>query len=270
MPHPSVLCIFLMQFLVVGTCWCGPTASAVRETVEVVARQFGKQVADEGSEAVASRITRLAEKYGDDALLAAKKAGPTALRVVEESGDDAAKVVRLFATHGDDAMRVASDPARRALFIKVGDDAAIAMIKHPGIGEDLVVQLGKNGAKAISKLGSEEANHLVRLTNEGFFKEVGRGKILDAIERYGDRAMAFIWRNKGPLATTAGLAAFLNDPEPFIEGVNNFGGTLVDGIFKPLVEGAVGNGWVLGIWGVFGIVVLGFLGFRFMKKMKLV
>lgn len=230
--------------------------------MEVVARQFGRQVADEGSEAVASRIRRLADKYGDDALLAAKKAGPTALRVAEESGDDAAKVVRLFATHGDDAMRVASDQARRTLFIKIGDDAAIAMIKHPGIGEDIIVQLGKNGAKAISKVGGAEANHLARLTNEGFFKETGREKLLDTIERYGDRAMAFIWRNKGPLATTTGLAAFIKDPQPFIDGAKYFVGII------PNVVGAAGNGWVLGTWGALGIIILGFFIFRVMKKRK--
>lgn len=253
-----------MQFFVIDMCWGGPTSSAVRETMEVVARQFGKQVAEEGSEAVALRIARLAEKYGDDALRAAKKAGPVAIRVAEESGGDAAKIVRLFAAHGDDAMRVASNPALRALFIKIGDDAAVAMIKHPGIGEDVIMKLGQNGAKAMSKVGAQEANHLARLTNEGFFKEVGREKVLDAVERFGDRAMAFIWRNKGPLATTTGLAAFLKDPQPFIDGGNKSLEIVLANTLKPAIEQIAGSGWIL------GIIILGFLGFRILKKRKFV
>jgi hypothetical protein len=38
------------------------------------------------------------------------------------------------------------------------------------------------------------------------------------IGRYGDAAMGFVRRNMGPLAAAAVLAAFVNDPRPFLAG----------------------------------------------------
>ena len=34
------------------------------------------------------------------------------------------------------------------------------------------------------------------------------------IERYGDRALTFVWRNKGALTVATMLETFLADPEP--------------------------------------------------------
>ena len=54
--------------------------------------------------------------------------------------------------------------------------------------------------------------------------------LLGVVEKYGDKAMEFIWKHKGALAVGAGLTAFLHDPAPFIEGGTN----LVVGVVKPI------------------------------------
>ena len=45
--------------------------------------------------------------------------------------------------------------------------------------------------------------------------------LLDVVAKYGDKAMEFIWNNKGPLTVGAALSAFLHDPEPFIQGTKD-------------------------------------------------
>jgi hypothetical protein len=46
-------------------------------------------------------------------------------------------------------------------------------------------------------------------------------EVLAIVERFGDRAMAFVWRHKGALTVASVLAAFLADPEPSIHGVQD-------------------------------------------------
>lgn len=58
----------------------------------------------------------------------------------------------------------------------------------------------------------------------GELHKLGRTKeLLGTIERYGDRAMNFIWRNKSALAVGIALVTFLNDPEPYINGAKKLG-----------------------------------------------
>ena len=62
---------------------------------------------------------------------------------------------------------------------------------------------------------------------------------MSVIEKYGDRGMAFVWRNKVPLASTAALAAFLADPQPFIDGTRDLAATLGEHVIAPAVGATV-------------------------------
>jgi hypothetical protein len=60
--------------------------------------------------------------------------------------------------------------------------------------------------------------------------------LLGVVGRYGNQAADFIWKHKGALAFTAGLTAFLADPEPFLNGTRDFAGIVGENFVKPLAE----------------------------------
>ena len=87
------------------------------------------------------------------------------------------------------------------------------------------------------------------LQKDGVIKVGEQGdELLDVITRYGDKAMAFIWRNKGALTVTAVLGTFVADPEPYIDGTVKLAGA-------PLEAAAKNTQWT--VLGVVGIAVLG-------------
>ena len=73
------------------------------------------------------------------------------------------------------------------------------------------------------------------------------------IAKYGDRGAEFVWRNKGPLEVAAVLAAFLADPEPFINGAADVSKIVGENAVKPpasasgqsVTEAARGIDWTL-------------------------
>lgn len=72
---------------------------------------------------------------------------------------------------------------------------------------------------------------------DGELVKIGRNEeLLEVIAKYGDRAMAFVWSNKGALATTAGLAAFLANPEAFINGAKDITQIVGESAVKPLAQ----------------------------------
>ena len=46
-------------------------------------------------------------------------------------------------------------------------------------------------------------------------------ELLSTIGNYDDKAMGFVWKNKGALAATSVVIAFITDPEAFINGVKD-------------------------------------------------
>ena len=60
--------------------------------------------------------------------------------------------------------------------------------------------------------------------------------LLEMISRYGDRAMDFVWKHKGSLAVTAVLAAFLADPEPFLNGAKDLAKVVGEKAIRPVAE----------------------------------
>lgn len=82
------------------------------------------------------------------------------------------------------------------------------------------------------------------------------------IGKYGDKAMEFVWKNKGALAVGAALAAFLNDPEPFIEGTKELASVVTTNAIAPVAEEvAKKTNWTLTIVGLAFVGAL-YLAFR--------
>src|SRR5687767_10704971 len=116
----------------------GVSATAIREISDQLLNKGGRDLAGETAEALGGRLATVAEKHGASGLEAVRRGGPTAFRYLVEGGEEGAKVVKLFEKYGDGAVHLVARPKSMTIFIKHGDEAAAAMIRHPGIAEDLI------------------------------------------------------------------------------------------------------------------------------------
>jgi len=201
-------------------CLAAVTSSAIRETTELITRNFGKEVAAESAEALGKQVTEVGAKYGEEGLAALGKAGPrTFAKLTIEAGEHSSGAVKLMAKYGNEAVWVISRPKGMAIFIKYGEQGATAIMKHPGVAENAVDKLGVSAARALNAISTPQARRLGIMVEDGAIQAGGKSaELLEVVTKYGDRAMEFIWKNKGALAVATTLAAFLNDPEPFING----------------------------------------------------
>ena len=232
-----------------------PTALA-RETVELLIRKFGKEAVQEGGEGLAKRIDDVVAKYGDEGLEAIRKTGPRALAMLDEAGEAAPDVARWLAKHGDGASWVLESPVRMGLASRFGDDAVEAMIR---LGEpaERIIQVGGEGAvKAVSKLSPRQGRQLAMLADDATDAAlVKNSALMDTVSKLGDRGMEFVWNNKGALAVGAVLAAFIADPEPFVDGTRSLAETAANAAVAPVARGvASGTNWTLVILGIAAMV----------------
>jgi hypothetical protein len=164
------------------------------------------------------------------------------------------KVFRDVAEEG--AERVATRLTRQAA--KEGDAAAIAILKHGTVGEQLIGQFGKDSAEALARVAPQNGRRLAMLAAQGQL-EPG---LMDVIARHGDQACEFIWRNKGALAVGTTLTAFVANPEPFINGTEKLAATVADAAVKPIAVGVAENtNWtVIGVMVTAMVAIAGYLG----------
>ncbi len=236
----------------------GGAGKAADEVAEYVLKKFGRQAVKEGEAALAERIATAAARHGGDVLSAVRRVGPRALTLAEEAGADAPKALRLLARHGDEAATwVLKRPSGMRLLGQLGDDAATVMIKHKGVAEPVLKQVGSPAVKALEAVGGQGGRRLAMMTEGGELAALGHTpEVMDVISRYGDPAMDFIWRNKGPLAVGTALTAFLANPKPFIDGTAHLADSAATSVVKPIVE-ETGRAvsWLLWTLLVFAIVI---------------
>jgi hypothetical protein len=219
------------------------TTAAIRETVEFVTKKFSKEAAEEGTELLAKKIEVFATKYGDDGLKAVRELGPQAMTAAGKAGAQAPAAVRAMARFGDDGVEwIAKRPQNLELAAKYGDDAVEAIVKHKEVAEPLVKELGEQGAKALKAVSPQQGRQLAMLAADQSTSAMARNpQLLDVVSKYGDNAMNFIWRNKGALAVGTTLAAFLANPQPFIDGTAQLAQAAGENFVKPMTEGIVGS-----------------------------
>lgn len=221
-------------------------AAIAREAAEYILRGFGKEAAEVGLKGLTRKIELLMIKYGDEAVEAVKKVGPRTFRLVEEAGEHGLDAVKIMAKYGDNAVWVVAKKNRMAIFVKYGDDAGEAMIKHLEIAEPLLESAGKSAAGALKAVSTQSGRRLAMMQTEGELARIGRTpELLDVVAKYGDRAMEFVWENKGSLAVAAALAAFLANPKPFIDGAADITKVVAENAVKPLAEVAKSINWTL-------------------------
>lgn len=261
--------VFLAAFFAFtfpNACCAQGKSALAREAAEYVMRKFGKEAAEVGVETLTRKIETLAIKYGNDVFLAVRKVGPRTLRIVEEAGEHGLESVKLMARVGDDAIWVVAKKSRLAIFVKYGDNAAESMIKHGEIADPLLASFGKPAAGALKAVNSQNARRLAMMADDGQLARIGRTpELFEVVEKYGDRAADFVWRNKGALTVTAGLTAFLADPKPFLDGAADITKIVSENAVKPLAkvpgqvatEAAKSTNWTVVV--VCGVCVLGML-----------
>jgi hypothetical protein len=212
----------------------GAASAVVRETAEWVMKKFGKGFGGESVEAIAGATARAVGKHGDDCLPLIRSAGHSGLRALEEAGEKAPEVIKLFARRGDEALWLISEPKKLALFIRHGDDAATALLKHPGIADTFVERFGAEGASAMANLSRGNAQRLAQLADEtAMLGGQNAPAFLGGIRKYGDPMMEFVWKHKGKLAVGTAFAMFVSNPEPYLRGVKEL---VVEPVVTPLVK----------------------------------
>lgn len=262
--------LLLGMLLIFPTETCASARSkAAREAADFVIERFGKEVAKESAETLGRKIESLAVKHGDEAIEAVKKIGPRIFSLVEEVGVHGDVAVKLMARFGDDGVIwVIKKPKSMAIFIKYGEPAAEALVRHKGIAEPLIDGLGRSSITALQKVNSQNGRRIAMMAEEGQWAKIGKTEeLLQVIGKYADKAMDFVWRHKAELAVSAVLIAFLADPEPFIEGTKDITQIVTENVAKPAIEAAgrvaeqsVGRAnWNRPIWAVVVLAVVLFL-----------
>ncbi len=231
---------------IAGIAEAGVKSKAAKEAAEYVAQKFGKEAIEEGAETFARKVEVLAVKHGDEAISAVKKVGPTTLRIVEEAGENGPQAIKLMARHGDNALWVVAKKNRMAIFVKYGDDAAEAMMKHGELAEPLIQTMGKPAAGALTAVSKQNGRRLAMMAEDGTLNQIGRSnELLPVVTKYGDAAMDFIWRNKGALTVATTLTAFLSDPKPFIDGTVELAKPIAEAPGKIATEVARNTDWTV-------------------------
>jgi hypothetical protein len=206
----------------VSTAMADIKSKVIREAAEHLLRHFGSEVAGETLETLSSKIARYGVRYGDEAIGAIRKAGSKGFKLLDDAGENAPFVIQLLNRHGADGVWVASRPRHLAIFVKYGNEAAEAMIRHPEIATDVIDQFGRPAALAMRSASSQNARRIAMMADDGSLKATGHAEeMLNVMATCGDKATQFIWANRGSLAVATAATAFLAAPEPFINGVRD-------------------------------------------------
>lgn len=247
------------------TCSChAQSAIAIRELAEFVFKKFSKELGEESIETIAKQIDNVVARGGQQAIEAIQKVGPRAFHWIDDAAVDAPMAARLIAKYGEQAEWVVTNPVRRSFASQFGDDAALAMIRHGAPAEQVLEVGGRSAANALANLSPRFGRQLAMLCDESATRKLVQNESVQGlIGKSGDRAMAFVWKNKGALLVTATLTAFLADPDPFIDGTKDLAQIAATNAVHPIANRvASGTNWTLTLI-VLSFLLTTYMGIRF-------
>jgi hypothetical protein len=213
----------------------GSIGLAIREAAEHIVAKFGKGAAGNSVDEVAGAVARAVNRHGEEVLPLLRASGHAGVTALDQAASKAPEVIKLYVRRGDEAIWVISEPKRLAIFVRHGDSAADALLKHPGLSDDLIGRFGNDAVGALNSLSRSGAQRLGMAVDDGLLMATPRShELLTVIQRYGDPAMDFIWKNKGALTVATLLTRFLVDPQVYISGVKQL---VVEPVVEPIVKG---------------------------------
>jgi len=249
-----LLSIILLTVATTHSSFAGVRSQAIKKTATVIMKKFGKGAAGETIEQISKKTAKAVAKHGDGCLPLLRKTGHAGFEILEKTGKQSKKIIKLHARKGDDAIWIISKPHRLSLFLKHGDDAAEALLKHPNLAEDLISAFGKSGVRAANAVSRENGQRLGIMAADGTLNAIGRKpELIAVIGKHGDAAMNFIWKHKGALTVSSALGLFLAKPEAYINGTKSL---FVDPIVKPVIQSV---NWTLIVSAVLGVIFFPFI-----------
>jgi hypothetical protein len=79
--------------------------------------------------------------------------------------------------------------------------------------------------------------------------------------------MDFVWKNKGSLLAIGAIAAFVADPEPFLDGTASLAQVAAESVATPLADGIANRtNWTVVIVLVAALIAVYFLIKNWMKR----
>ena len=233
--------------------YCGPVAAALRETAEAIVGTVERNTAGQVADDVTKAATTTVASHGDVALPLLRQSGQAGLSALEQAGTKLPEVTRLIARKGDEALWITNEPRKLAIILKHGDQAANALLKHPGIADSMIGRYGEPAAEVLNKLTRTGAQRLALVADEGMLSATPRSlELLPILRRYGDEGMEFVWKNKGSLTVMTVLSTFLADPGSYILGARQL---IVDPLVSPITKSV---NWTLILA---AMLLIGFLPF---------
>lgn len=231
----------------------------VRELAEAVAEQLGKKGSTELVEQTTKELMEVTARCGDEALVAVERHGVSALRVMKNAGAEAGEYLpKAINTYGSDAIRLAESSAGRAV-LRDGNQAVIkALARHSEAALPMIREVGESAARALGNVDYANGRRLIQMYRDRSFNQADFDQLLRVIEKYGDRACEWIWRNKKVLLAAGAVTVFAKDPVPFINGVKELAKALGEvgiGAVKEIVLQKVN----VNLWIGVGLVAVGLL-----------
>lgn len=224
----------LLMLLTTYPAFAMPGAASIREAAEFIVERFGKGTAGRSVDEVAESAAEAVATHGPETLGFLRASGHSGFVALKEAGDRAGDIVRLYVRKGDEAIWLISNPHKLAIYLKHGDLAADAMLKYPGIAENLIERFGDDAVRALNGISRQSAQRLNIIEREGLLTSTPQSAdLLAVVSKHGDEAMEFIWRNKGGLTVATFLGTFIANPQTYISGAAEL---VIEPIVSPIVR----------------------------------
>jgi hypothetical protein len=246
----------------------GVSTAAIKELIELVSKKFGREMSQDAMKGLPRGVEQAVKVGGEDAVQAIQKIGPKAIQLIDQSGADGALSAKLLAKYGDDATDLVSQTGPLNLVKSLGDDAAETFVKHGMPAESLLTVGGVAASKAANRLSSRHGRQLIMLANEESTKQLLRSEaLMGTIAKLGDKGMDFVWKNKGSLLAIGAIAAFVADPEPFLDGTASLAQVAAESVATPLADGIANRtNWTVVIVLVAALIAIYLLIKNWMKR----